>query len=357
MLEYLETLVTFRPVTSDQTAVKKLLEYVADHLEKREFKTQMLENNGIYSLYASPYGAKHSTVLLQSHVDVVPGGRPFRIAGDKAYGRGSYDMLFAAAAYMRLADELYEQGITCDIAFMFSGDEETSGDDGVGAFLSDGYTTDVCILPDAGDDWGSINVSAKGTYWPTISIQGQEHHGAKPWEGDGAAIKLARFLLEVEALFDDSDRFNSTMTVAKISAGEASNQGPATAETTLDIRYKDQADLARIITGLELLLKKYNGEIISLWSDSDYQLDPDVPLIQEFLKLYEQHAGQAIRHTRAHASSDARHFSRHNISVISLRPDGGEIHSDREWISLPHYEKFYQLLKAYVLAVATVDKS
>lgn len=352
MLEYLEKLVGFHPVSSDQTSVRNLLEYVGEHFEKRDLKVEIIEHKGIYSLYASPYGAKHSAVLLQGHIDVVPGGKPFHIIDTKVYGRGVYDMLFATAAYMKLADDLHTQGIICDIAFMLTGDEELNGMRGVGALLEDGYTTDVCILPDAGDEWGTINVSAKGFYWPTISIRGQAHHGSRPWEGDGAAIKLAKFLLELEKVFDTSDQFNSTLTVARITSGDSNNQGPSEAEAMLDIRYKDQIDLARIINEMDALLKKYDGEITSQFDGSDYQLDPDVPMIQKFLELYEQHADQPIRQTRAHGSSDARYFMKHNMSVISLRPDGGGLHADSEWLSIPHLEKFYALLKDYVVATA-----
>lgn len=353
MFEYLETLVSFHPVSQDQKSVLRLLEYVGNHLKKRGFKTQILTYNGIVNLYASPSGKKHSKVLLQAHVDVVPGGEPFRVEGDICYGRGTYDMLFATAAYMKLADELYEQDIECDIAFMFSGDEELGGSNGVQTFLEDGFTADVCILPDAGEEWGSLSVAAKGIYRPTISISGQSHHGAHPWDGDGAAIKLAHFVVDIEKLFDTSDRFNSTMTVSMIRAGLTANQAPSEAEVTLDIRYKDQADFVRIISGMEQSLKKYDGEIVSVLAGNDYQLDPDVPLIKTFIELYEKHAGQPVRMTRAHGSSDARFFSAHNISVIMLQPSGGNHHGDKEWMSLPHFLKFYDLLKEYVITTST----
>lgn len=355
MYEYLETLVSFHPVTHDQKSVLRLLEYVGTHLKKRGFKTQILSYNGIVNLYASPVGKKHSKVLLQAHVDVVPGGQPFRIEGDKCYGRGVYDMLFATAAYMKLADELYEQDIECDIAFLLSGDEEEGGHYGVKALLEDGITADVCILPDAGEEWGAISVAAKGIYRPTISIQGKSHHGAHPWDGDGAAIKLAHFLIEVEKLFDMSDRFNSTMTVATVSAGTTSNQGPSEAQTTLDIRYKDQAEFARIVSGLNKLLEKYDGAILGQLYGDDYQLDPDVPLIKSFLELYTKHTDQPVKLTRAHGSSDARFFTKHDISVIMVQPDGGGHHGDGEWLSLPHLQKFYALLKDYVLISTRTD--
>lgn len=355
MLDYLERLTSFQSVTHDQKAVLQLLEYVSAHLKRRGFKAQIFTYNGYVNLYASPKGKKHSKILLQSHVDVVAGGEAFRVEHDKCFGRGVYDMLFAVAAYMRLADELHAENRQCDIAFMLSGDEEIGGFNGVEALLNDGITADICVLPDAGDDWGSLSVAAKGIYWPIISIRGQSHHGSRPWEGDGAAIKLAHFLVEAEKLFDPSDPHNSTMTVAKITAGKAQNQGPTEAEVSLDIRYKDQADLARVTSGMEPILKKYNGEVISQVNGSDYQLDPDVPLIKAFTQLYEKHVGRPIRMTKAHGSSDARFFSDHNISVIMLRPDGGNAHGDNEWLSVSHLEKFYDLLKEYVITTAKVD--
>lgn len=354
MLEYLETLVAFHPVSNDQKSVLRLLEYVGSHFKERGFQTQLLTYNGIVNLYASPNGSKHSKILLQSHVDVVPGGQPFRIEGDRAYGRGTWDMLFATAAYMKLADTLYEQDINCDIAFMLSGDEEEGGRNGVGEFLKDGYTTDLCILPDAGDYWGSLNVSAKGFYSPMVTIQGRAHHGSRPWEGDGAAIKLAHFLIEMEQLFDASDQHNSTLTVSMLSAGHIHNQGPSEASATLDIRYKDQTEFARILGGFEELLNKYDGTVTGLIDGANYELNPDVPLVRSFIDMYEQHLGKPVTMTKAHGSTDARFLTQHDISVVSFQPDGGGRHGDDEWISIPDLEKFYLLLKDYVLATARV---
>lgn len=354
MLEYLEKLVAFHSYSSDQKAVHNLLKYVEKHFKKRGYKTKISITNGIYNFYASPTKNTHSKILLASHVDVVPDGPKFAIKDDCCTGRGVYDMLFSVASYMQLVDELHKEKRKCDIAFMLTGDEELDGRSGVDSMLESGYTTDVCILPDAGDDWGSLSVAAKGIYQPTIAIHGQSHHGSRPWEGDGAAIKLAHFLVEIEALFDTSDQYNSTMTVAKITAGKVHNQAPSDAETSLDIRYRDQIDLEYIIKSMDEILKKYNGEIISQVTGVDYVLDPDIPLIQQFVKMYEKHIGRPVRHTKAHGSSDARYFCERNMSVIMLRPDGGNAHGDTEWVSISSLNNFYNLLKEYVITTSQV---
>lgn len=352
MKEYLQKLVDFYPVTDDQKAVSSLLDYVAAHLERYNMQVKRVSYDGINSLYASTTGSKHSKVLLQAHVDVVPGEQPYREEGGKLLGRGVFDMLFATASFMRLIDELGPDLEEYDLALMLTGDEEHGGMSGVAKLLEDGYATDVCILPDAGDEFGALSVGAKGVYHAKIRINGLAHHGARPWEGDGAAGKLVSFLDELSAQFDTSNRDNSTLTVSMLQAGETLNQGPASAVAGIDIRYKNRADLQRITQRLELLLKKYNGEIEYLHTGSDFKLDTDEPLVRRFIDLYEAEAGKPVSFTRAYGSSDARFFSEKGTPVIMLRPDGGGAHGDNEWISTASYEQFYKLIKQFTLVSA-----
>lgn len=321
-------------------------------------QTKLLQKNGINSLYASTSKGRHCKLLLQAHIDVVPAeDRPFRSEGGRYYGRGAYDMLFAAAAYLTLIEQLGDNLRKYDIGLMFSGDEELGGFNGVLPFLEQGYTTDVCILPDAGNNFGGLSIAAKGISAHTIRIHGKSHHGSRPWEGDGAGAKLIHFLSEVEKIFDTSDTNNSTVTIATLSAGSAENQGPAHADTTLDIRYKDKADLEQIKYKLDILLKKYNGEILKLVEGDNYQLDLSNQHVENFVTLYEEHIGKPVERTKAFGSSDARFFAALDIPVIMFRPDGGGAHGDNEWISVESIEKFYQLLKEYVVMTATMEKS
>jgi len=354
MLEYLEKLTSFYPVSDDQVAVKRLLDYVADFLKSKGFIVELIEHEGINSLYASVSGSKHSRLLLEGHIDVVPGAdQPFLVDGDTVKGRGTYDMLFGTAAFMRLIDELPNPIADYGIAVMLTGDEEHGGLNGVKRLLQDdGYTTDICIMPDAGQGFGSMNIAAKGVYQPTIRINGRSHHGSRPWEGDSASTKLVQFLTEFAKAFNTSDQANSTMTIAGLQAGEAANQGPATAQTGLDIRYSDKADLARIEITLANLLKQYDGIIIETHRGDDFQLDMQNPDVLQFIKVYERYVGKPINFTKAHGSSDARFFNEKGMPVIMLRPDGGGAHGDEEWLSIASYDAFYAVLKEYVIDIA-----
>ncbi len=353
MQEYIEQLVNFYPVSSNQSSVRELLEYNKSIFDEAGLYTHLYEEQGVYNLYAAPKETKHVRVLLQSHVDVVPAeDQPFKVTDGRYYGRGTFDMLFAAASYLKFVTDNKEKLQDLDFGIFLSGDEEVSGAHGVKHFLDEGYTAEICILPDAGTKLGVLNIAAKGIYNIRIRISGQSHHGSRPWEGDGAAGKLIQFLAEAQQLFDHSDQENTTMTISTLSAGHADNQGPKEAEATLDIRYKDKADLQSIKDSLSELLTTYNGEVVKELHGDDYQLDMSDPHVTSFIAMYEQQMGKSIETMKAPGSSDARFFSAKNIPVIMLRPEGHGAHGDNEWISINETEKFYQLLSEYILKAA-----
>lgn len=355
MIDELEKLISFKSVTSDQTAVGGLLDYIEGHLSAKGLVTERHENGGIKSLYASTSGDEHATVMLQSHIDTVPGGDDFHREGDKIYGRGCYDMLFAAASFITLIDSL-ENPSDYSVSLLLTGDEEVGGAHGVGTLLeANGYTCDVCILPDAGDKFGMMSIAAKGIYNTRIKIAGRSHHGSRPWEGDGAAGKLVRFLTEFTEHFDMTDHDNSTCTISQLQAGStALNQAPAEAFAGIDIRYKDTADFTRIKNTYAELLQKYDGEIIFENHGNSFTLDTSSPYVAKFIALYEQAAGTPIELVKSHGSTDARYFDALGMPVIMYRPNGGNAHGDGEWLSYDSWQKFHSLLEKYVLETARI---
>ena len=352
MIEYLEKLTSFYSITDDQKSVKHLLDYVQSFFESYDLHTEFYSYNGVHNLYVSSRPTKRSHILLQAHVDVVPGRQPFRIQEDTVYGRGVFDDLFATAAYMQLVDDLQYKISELDFAIMLSGDEEKGGFNGAKKLLDSGVDADICILPDAGEGFGSLNIAAKGVYQVTVRIKGIAHHASRPWEGDNATQKLVHFLKQLERQFDNTKHDHSTLTISTLHAGEAINQGPGTAEVGLDIRYINKHDLVRIKNVFHDLLVEYDGEIIQENTGLDYRLDTKNAFVKRFIHLYEKQNGGEIRLTKAHGSSDARFFSEKNIPVIMFRPDGGGAHGDNEWLSIASYAKFYKLLHAYITSEA-----
>lgn len=355
MLDELHTLMNFLPVTHNQQAVGALLDHVEARLHQCGLSVERLEHAGVQSLYASTRGQKHSRVMLQAHIDVVPGGEPFRLRGDRIYGRGCYDMLFAVASFLQLIDNL-ENPAAYDLSILLTGDEEVGGKNGIGTILDvEQYTCDVCVLPDAGEGLGTLSTAAKGIYDLRVKANGASHHGSRPWEGDNAAHKLIAFLTDLQAEFDTSTRDNSTITVSQLQAGnEALNQGPAEAFGGIDIRYTSQAEYKRLRTALEKLAARHDVEVLEEEYGRNFSLDTTNKLVQRFIDLQQASVGQPIAFITAHGSSDARFFDDKGMPVIMLRPDGGNAHGDGEWLSLSSWQQFHEILEAYVLEVAKI---
>ena len=81
------------------------------------------------------------TILFIGHCDVVPAGPgwktdPFslKIAGDKAYGRGSADMKGAVSIMLSLA-EYFKEESKCSVVYAINLDEESGGKYGAGNLM------------------------------------------------------------------------------------------------------------------------------------------------------------------------------------------------------------------------------
>lgn len=111
-------------------------DYLNEHLAKMEFDTQILEQNGFYSVLAT-YGEGRPVTLLLSHFDVVPIGPgwdtdPFEltIQDDMGYGRGTADDKGNTAALLLSAEKIIQQDLKGTVAFAMTGDEEIGGANG-----------------------------------------------------------------------------------------------------------------------------------------------------------------------------------------------------------------------------------
>ncbi len=346
--QYLEELVRFYPISKQQPNVEKLLKYVQTHLEEHGMQCSSFTYNGVHSLYAHPRGSKNSRLLLQGHIDVVPGeNQPYQEDEDTIKGRGVYDMLFATASYMQLLDDLGDKVATSDLAILLTGDEELGGFNGVKYVLEQGITTNCCILPDAGEGIGSLSIGAKGVYCIDIEVAGKAHHASRPWEGDNAAFKLVQCVQKLYDQFSNTPEGKSVITLSRLQAGEASNKGPSSAKATLDIRYADTVELERIKQAVADVLDEHNGTILDTEFASNYELDLDQPDVKKFREVYTAYTKNNINLTRAHGSSDARFFSERGMPVIMFRPNGGEAHGDNEWVSSTSMQDFYNILKQF----------
>lgn len=340
------------PTTADNyDARHKAIDYIDNFLSERMVYVKRFEWNGCESLYASPRQTKTPKVMLAAHLDVVT-GRPEQFTltekDGKLYGRGVIDMKFAIAAYLALVDELGEQIAQYDIGIMITSDEEVGGYDGVKKLIEEGYVPQVVVLPDGGASW-TLEQTAKGMIRPYFTARGIPMHGSRTWEGESAIEKMMNFLREVQYnIFPEQGPDTSTFNIGRIEGGNVFNQISDLCTADADIRPLNNQENARILAKLDQLAKAHDITYELLLNESAIEIDLEDPLVKTFISSTEKVIGKKVKTMRSFAGSDARHFAPYNIPTLAMYPEGGDHHSNQEWISEKALHQFKDILHDYL---------
>lgn len=354
LIAHLQTLTGFPTVTGDQATCKQCIDYLHDQLSPFGLHINTIQSGGYTSLIATTQPTTKPKLLLQAHIDVVPASREgflLKESDGKLYGRGVYDMKFAAAAYLALVEELGPNLAEYDFGIMFTSDEELGGRDGVGYLLDKGYGAEVCILPDSGNNW-HIESSCNGGWWLALTARGKAAHGSRPWEGQNAIVSLLSGLHEIQALFADKSKDDCSLTISQVSGGTAVNQVPDQAEATLDIRFRTNPLFDELRSSITQIAKRYHLAMVSHEKMQATTVDLTENHTASYIAVAESVLGQKIKGCHSLGGSDARYLRQNGIPTIMMRPEGGGAHSDNEWVSKQGLSDFYKILKRYVVETA-----
>lgn len=351
--KYLSDLVAFQTESGQYEAAAELLSYVKNFADERGYHTTEFVSNDFPGLIIRTSNSQHAKVTLQAHIDVVSADDSlFRLIADddKLLGRGVYDMKFAAACYLQLLDELAETKDQYDFAVLLTSDEELGGEDGVRYALDNDYTTDVCILPDGGDNW-EIEERAKGACLAVIEATGTSAHGSRPWEGDNASQKVIAAVAEMQQLNTNKPE-GITVSATQLKSDTAINQIPDTACISLDVRFMMLDEYEEIHQQLKDIAAKYDCTVTITVFIEPMTTDLKNPFVAQFIESAKLITNKAIGSRLSLGASDGRFFARKNIPVVIMRPKGGGAHSDDEWISEQSMEEYYNVIKHYVSEAA-----
>ncbi len=353
--DLLADLVAFQTESGQYDATAELLSFVKYFADQRGYHTTEYVSNDFPSLVVRSRMSEKPTVTLQAHIDVVKARDDlYRLVadGDKLYGRGVYDMKFAVACYLKLLDELTNDSQTYNFALMLTSDEEIGGQDGVRYVLDQDYQTDVCVLPDGGDNW-EIEERAKGACLAVVTAKGITAHGSRPWEGDNASQKVINAVHEMQKL-DTGKRDGVTVAITQMKSDTAMNQIPEAACVSLDIRFMTMDEYEDIHTKLNKIAKKHGCDVEMAVFIEPMKTNLQHPLVELFTDIAAKMTDRPVKSRTSLGASDGRFFARKDIPTIIMRPEGGGAHSDDEWISEASMEQYYEVLKQYIQQVATL---
>jgi succinyl-diaminopimelate desuccinylase len=348
------------PSTADQPELlRRAVDHVVDFVGAG-FVVERFESNGKPSalLYAERFRGTERPefrVILNGHLDVVPAEpeqfRPRR-AGDRLYARGAQDMkvtaLLQALAFRELAGRL-----PYPLALQLVADEEVGGRDGTRFQLQQGVTGTFAII----GEHSRLNIVAdsKGLLHVRLTARGRSAHGAYPWLGDNALIKLVRTVTRLLARYPvpTEEAWQTTVNVARLDTpNRAFNQVPSEAAAWLDLRFPAEDTDLNGRTPEELIdyLGTFCDAEVTIAIDhlnAPHHADHDREEIRQ-LRQAAQRQGYPADFLYKHGSGDGGFFSGRGIAAVAFGVGGGGQHGADEYVEIATIVPYYRALRDFL---------
>ncbi len=354
--QILRRLVEIPTVSGDFTANNAAFGFVEHFLRERGMYVEQININGYRSIVATTRrGNKQPTVLLNAHMDVVPGASDMfklTLKDDVFYGRGVMDMKHAIAVYLAVVDSLKNELKTHNFGIMITSDEEVGSNHGAKRLVEMGYGAKVVIIPDGGNNW-QLERFAKGVKWIRLEAVGKSAHASRPWEGESAITRLLGAIKDIEKLVPKNPtREDTLMSIGTINGGVTANQIPAEATAMLDIRTGSLADHKRLTPAIQKICNRHDVQATFEADEPPCVTDPANPWVKAMVDIVADVTGQEHETLYDYAVTDGRIFSAAGIPTVVINPECGNIHRDDEWVSRSSLAQFYTVVKRYVREMA-----
>lgn len=222
---------------------------LCDHVERRLQKT--LGRDAITRFYDSLIvhaNARHGAprIALVGHLDTVRTQHdgPARVEGNRLYGAGASDMKSGLAVMIELVERLDLDALPCDLRLIFYEREEGPFEENRLGPILDSFPElrelDLAVCLEPSDN--EMQLGAMGSLHATLTFVGRTAHSARPWQGDNALYKAAKFLRELEGRAPkdvevDGYQYREVMTPTLLQAGQARNVVPGRAELNVNFRF------------------------------------------------------------------------------------------------------------------------
>jgi len=203
---------------------------------------------------------RRGQLLVLGHYDTVYAtgtlaSMPFRMAGGKAYGPGTFDMKAGIVQALHAFEALRaaKASIQKRIVFLWTSDEEIGSESSRKLIEMEARRSDaVFVLEPSFGPRGLLKTARKGVGEAEIIVHGRASHaGLAPQEGVNAVHELARQVARIQAWNDL--RRGITVNVDIIEGGTRVNVIAERARASIDLRALTVADMRRVEKRLRAL--------------------------------------------------------------------------------------------------------
>ena len=306
-----------------------------------------------------PAGKIRQTILLAPHLDTVNVASEKQFTptrrGARFYGRGACDTKGSVAVMFAALCELAKtRSRPRETEIIFAGlvDEE-HGQSGSRFLAELKFPANLAIVGEP--TRLAVATAHKGSVWLEVATRGRSAHGATPWFGDNAVVKMARVVAALETGLAAQLRRRrhpllgpGSVNVGTIHGGTQSNIVPDRCVIGVDRRTlpgESEADTRREVAAF-LRARKMNATVSTVKLKPCFPLETDarLPLVRQFLRS----AGQA-RPVGLHYFCDAAVLARGGMPSVVFGPgDIAQAHTADEWIAVAQLERGRAMLLGFL---------
>jgi glutamate carboxypeptidase len=308
---------------------------LAEELEGLGAATSLLEGNHL----RADLPGRGAPILLSGHVDTVwPEGTlaemPFRVAGDRAFGPGVYDM---KACLVALVEAIRRAGPDRRaLRVVLTADEEQGSPTGRVPLEEAARGVAAALVVEPPTPRGNLKTARKGLGSFTLTVSGRAAHaGTDREEGVSAIEELAH---QIRALHALNEAGGLSVNVGVVEGGTAENVVPARAKARIDVRIVHEADRARFEQALKRLRTvdpEAELELAGGWTRPPLARSEGTGKLFARAREYGRELGLNLDEAASGGGSDGNLLGALGIPVLDgLGVEGGGAHSADEHVDL-----------------------
>jgi glutamate carboxypeptidase len=316
---------------------------------------------GDHLIARAPWNDRQPGILILSHLDTVyPKGTlarmPFRVAGEKAFGPGIYDMKGGAYIAFHALGRFLKSGerAPLPVTHLLVSDEEIGSPTSRPLIQRLARESKFVLVTEPARDGGKVVTARKGVARYDVETFGvASHAGSRHQDGRNAIAEMARQILKLEAMTDYGSGI--TVNVGLVAGGIGVNVVPAHCSARVETRVPTMAAAAAMCAAIEGLTPHDPDVRIAVRGGLNrppYEKTPAIAALFAHAQRLAAEIGFELQDTSSGGGSDGN-FTAPNIPTLDgLGVDGEGAHTDHEQLYIPSLEPRAELL---FRLIATLD--
>lgn len=352
------------PSESERDGEREVAKYIADYLKGIGIEPELIQFGSKNANVIASIG-EGDGLMLNGHMDTVPLGDPGLwtvgtsavVKDSKVYGRGASDMKGGLACIIKALENLAiaKKQLKRRLLVTFVAGEEV--DFSGSLYLLDNRKelfdkVKYGVIGEASfiNSDISMQIAQKGAMSIEVTFRGKAAHASRPWLGDNAILKAAKFITEYQKLADNlkiEDKLlgKGSVNIGIIKGGTATNVVPDTCKVSIDRRLVPGETPKMAIEEVETVLSRLgiSTEITTPVSREAFKLSDT----SEIISIVKEAIGQNIKTIGATGYTEAELYkAKANIDSVVFGPGEKDIiHQANEYVpieNLNRTEKAYE---------------